>query len=111
MQPAQVCSPRLPIPATKLPAKANWIKLRSDYVRNGLWGLFTRAFLQQKELQRLSRTTREGKRERDCSHEERTGLLGRGEQREIRCKVNKKAQGLSCDFRERKWGARGQTLH
>lgn len=65
VQPAQVCFLRLPIPAIKLPAKTNWIKLRSDYERAGLWGLFTPAFLQQKELQRLSLTTREGKRERD----------------------------------------------
>lgn len=37
---------KLPIPAIKLPAKTNWIKLRSDYVRAGLQGLFAPAFLQ-----------------------------------------------------------------
>lgn len=72
-----------------------------------LWPFFSK---KKKELQRLSLTTREGKREGDWSLEEKTGLLGRGEQRERRCKVNKKAQELSCDFRGEKVRGKGSNF-
>lgn len=61
---------RLPIPAIKLPAKTNWIMLRSDYVRAGLQGLFTEERLVWKELHRLSMTTRKERKERDWSHDQ-----------------------------------------
>jgi len=46
VQPAQVCSSKAAHPTIKLPAKTNWIKLRSDYMTVGLQGLFTLSFLQ-----------------------------------------------------------------
>lgn len=51
---------------------------------------------------RAPEAQRDNKRGGKGREPERTGLPGRGEQREIRGKVNKKAQELSCDFRERK---------